>query len=526
MYDYIVVGAGSAGCVVAARLSENPRAKVLLLEAGKSDAKQEIRIPAAFSKLFHGECDWDYRTEPEPTTKNRPRYWPRGKVLGGSSSLNAMIYVRGHRSDYDLWRQAGNAGWSYDDVLPLFRRSEGFRGTGGEPDHHGSDGPLTVADQRSPNPVTHAFVAAGASLGLKRRDDINGAEQDGIGLTHVNQKSGRRWSAADAFLRPAMRRENLRVETECLVHAVTFDGRRANGVAYARQGSMARPQAAREVVLCAGTIGSPQILMLSGIGPAAALSGLGIAVLADAPGVGRNLQDHLAGGATYECRRPVSLASAESLGNLVRYLVFGRGPLTSNVGEALAFIRTRDGLAAPDLELIFAPAYFMEHGAANPPGHGFTVGAVLLRPESRGWLTLRSRDPAAAPVIRPNYLSAPADLAALIAGVRYVRRLVAAEALAPYRGNEVWPGSHLVADGPLGDFIREKCESLYHPVGTCKMGGDPMAVVDERLRVRGVEGLRVADASIIPTIVGGHTHAAAVMIGEKATDMIAADARA
>jgi choline dehydrogenase len=526
MYDYVVVGAGSAGCVVAARLSENPRVKVLLLEAGKSDAKQEIRIPAAFSKLFHSEYDWDYRTEPEPATANRPRYWPRGKVIGGSSSMNAMMYVRGHRSDYDLWRQAGNAGWSYDDVLPLFRRGEGFCGTGGEPDQHGSDGPLTVTDQRSPNPMTHAFVAAGASLGLKRRDDLNGAEQDGIGLTHVNQKNGRRWSAADAFLRPAMRRENLRVETECLVHGVTFDGRRATGVAYARHGTAARAEAAREVVLCAGTIGSPQILMLSGIGPAGALSDLGIAVVADVPGVGQNLQDHIASGATYECRRPVSLASAESLGNLVRYLVFGRGPLTSNVGEALAFIRTRDGLAAPDLELIFAPAYFMEHGAANPPGHGFTIGAVLLRPESRGWLALRSRDPTAAPVIRPNYLSSPADLAALIAGVRYVRRLVAAEAFAPYRGNEVWPGSHLAADGPLGDFIREKCESLYHPVGTCKMGGDPMAVVDERLRVRGVEGLRVADAAIVPTIVGGHTHAAAVMIGEKAADMIAADARA
>jgi choline dehydrogenase len=512
--------------VVAARLSENSRSKVLLLEAGKPDAKHEIRIPAAFSKLFHTEYDWDYRTEPEPTTANRPRYWPRGKVLGGSSSMNAMMYVRGHRSDYDLWRQAGNAGWSYDDLLPLFRRSESFGGVGAEPGYHGSDGPLPVASQRSPNPLTQAFVAAGESLGLERRDDVNGASQDGIGLTHVNQKNGRRWSAADAFLRPAMRRENLTVATECLVHGVTCDGRRATGVAYARRGAVVGAQAAREVVLCAGTIGSPQILMLSGIGPAAALAALGIAVVADVPGVGQNLQDHIAGGATYRCRRPVSLASAESLGNLARYLLFGRGPLTSNVGEALAFIRTREGLAAPDLELIFAPAYFMEHGAANPPGHGFTVGAVLLRPQSRGWLTLRSRDPAAAPVIRPNYLSAPADLAALIAGVRTVRRLVAAEAFAPYRGEEVWPGAALVADDALGDFIRAKCESLYHPVGTCKMGGDAMAVVDERLRVRSVEGLRVADASIMPTIVGGHTHAPAVMIGEKAADMIAADARA
>jgi choline dehydrogenase len=525
MYDYIVVGAGSAGCVLAARLSANPRVKVLLLEAGKADARQEIRIPAAFSKLFHSEYDWDYYTEPEPVTANRPRYWPRGKGLGGSSSINAMMYVRGHRSDYDLWRQAGNAGWSYDDVLPFFRRSEGFCGTGADADYHGTGGPLPVEDQRSPNALTQAFIAAGESLGLKRIGDINGASQDGIALTHVNQKNGRRWSAADAFLRPALRRDNLTVATECLVHGVTFDGHRATGVSYGRDGKTVAAQA-REVVLCAGTIGSPQILMLSGVGRAAELSALGIAVIADLPGVGQNLQDHIAGGATYQCTQPVSLASAESLGNLARYLLFGRGPLTSNIGEALAFVRTRAGLVAPDLELIFAPAYFMEHGAANPPGHGFTVGAVLLRPESRGWLGLRSRDPAAAPVIRPNYLSAPADLAALIAGVRSVRRLVAADAFAPYRGEEVWPGAHRVDDGALGDFIREKCESLYHPVGTCKMGSDPMAVIDERLRVRGLEGLRVADASIMPTIVGGHTHAAAVMIGEKAAEMIAADARA
>jgi choline dehydrogenase-like flavoprotein len=322
-----------------------------------------------------------------------------------------------------------------------------------------------------------------------------------------------------------MRRANLTVLTECLVHGVTFAGRRATGVTYAREGKTVAAQAS-EVVLCAGTIGSPQILMLSGVGPAAELSALGIAVVAEVPGVGQNLQDHIASGATYQSRQPVSLASAESLGNLARYLVFGRGPLTSNVGEALAFVRTREGLVAPDLELIFAPAYFMEHGAANPPGHGFTVGAVLLRPESRGSLTLRSRDPAAPPVIYPNYLSAPADLAALIEGVRTVRRLVAADAFAPYRGDEVWPGAHLLDEEALGDFIREKCESLYHPVGTCKMGADSMAVVDERLRVRGLEGLRVADASIMPTIVGGHTHAAAVMIGEKAADMIAADVRA
>lgn len=521
MYDYIVIGAGSAGCVLAARLSENPLVNVLLLEAGKPDGKQEIRIPAAFAKLFHTEYDWDYMTEPEPQTGNRPRYWPRGKTLGGSSSMNAMMYVRGHRADYDRWRQAGNGGWGYDDVLPLFRKSEGFSGAGGDAGYHGSDGPLLVASQRSPNLMVEAFIAAGRSLGLAAVDDINGATQDGIGRTHVTQKQGRRWSAADAFLRPAIKRPNLTVETECLVHRVTFEGARAAGVAFTRQGSVITAHAAREVILCAGAIGSPQILMLSGVGPAAALSGLGIPVVADLPGVGQNLQDHLAAGATYECRQPVSLASAESLGNLVRYLLLGKGPLTSNVGEALAFIRTREGLAAPDIELIFAPAFFMEHGAANPPGHGFTVAAILLRPDSRGSIALRTKDPAAPPVVRPNYLSAGGDLATLIAGVRYVRKLVGTSAFAPFRGNEVWPGPSLEDDGPLGDFIRQRCETLYHPVGTCKMGNDPAAVVDDRLRVRGVRGLRVADASIMPTIIGGHTHAVAVMIGEKAAEMVA-----
>jgi choline dehydrogenase len=295
-------------------------------------------------------------------------------------------------------------------------------------------------------------------------------------------------------------------------------------VKYARAGAINEARAGREIVLCAGAIGSPQILMLSGVGPAAALAAVGIPVVADLPGVGQNLQDHLASGISCECRQPVSLASAESLANLARYLLLGRGPLTSNVGEALAFIRSREGLAAPDLELIFAPAFFMEHGAANPAGHGFTVGVILLRPESRGSVTLRSRDPAAAPSIRPNYLAAPSDLATLIAGLRYARRVVAADAFSAYRGAEVWPGAGATADEELARFVREKSETLYHPVGTCKMGGDSLAVVDASLRVRGLEGVRVADASIMPTIIGGHTHAPAVMIGEKAAEMIRAAA--
>jgi len=520
MYDFIVVGAGSAGCVLAARLSENTRNRVLLLEAGGPDNKQEIRIPAAFSKLFHTDFDWNYWTEPESLTANRSRYWPRGKVLGGSSSMNAMMYVRGHASDYDYWRQLGNSGWSFQDVLPYFKKSEMFDGVVAHPTFHGANGPLTVSNQRSPNPLTKVFITAGQQVGLKRVDDINGPTQDGIGLTHVTQRNGRRCSAADAFLKPAMKRQNLTVETHCLVHKIDFVGKKATAVTYDRGGSIKRAQAAREIILCAGAIGSPQILMLSGVGPGSALSQLGLSVVADLPGVGLNLQDHIAAGATFECKQPITLASAESLSNLARYLVLGRGPLTSNVGEALGFIRTREGLAAPDIELIFAPAFFMEHGAANPAGHGFTVGAILLRPESRGSIALQSSDPHTQPSIRPNYLSEEGDVLALLAGERFARKLAAAPAFDPYRGDEVWPGVDKQTDEELIDFMRAKVETLYHPVGTCKMGADSLAVVDDHLRVRGIEGLRIADASIMPTIIGGHTNAPAIMIGEKAADLV------
>jgi len=522
MYDFVIVGAGSAGCVLAARLSEDPGARVLVLEAGTTEKKQEVRIPAAFAKLFHTPRDWDYLTEPEPHTGNRARYWPRGKMLGGSSSMNAMMYVRGHASDYDQWRQLGNSGWGFDDVLPYFKRSEAFKGEGGDLLFHGTDGALHVASQRSPSPLAEAFIAAGQYLGLKRVDDINGSIQDGIGLTHVTQRDGRRWSAADAFLKPAMRRSNLAVETNCLVHRVIFDGKKATAVAYEQRGSIKQANVTKEIILCAGAIGSPQILMLSGVGPAGVLCEHGIEVTADLPGVGQNLQDHIASGVTHQCKQPVTLASAESLGNLVRYLVLGRGPLTSNIAEALAFIRTRDGLIAPDIELIFAPTFFMEHGAANPPGHGFTVGAVLLRPESRGSITIKSSDPSEHPSIRPGYLSDESDLLALLAGARFARKLVAAPPFQPYRGDEVWPGVDKQTDEELADFVRERVETLYHPIGTCKMGSDAFAVVDHQLRVRGLTGLRVADASIMPTIIGGHINAPAIMIGEKAADLVRA----
>jgi choline dehydrogenase len=522
VYDYIVVGAGSAGCVVAARLSERAHNRVLLLEAGPPDRKQEIRIPAAFGKLFHSEVDWDYRTEPDAATGNRALYWPRGKMLGGSSSMNAMMYVRGHRNDYDQWRQLGNKGWGFDDVLPYFKRSENFSGESGDPAFHGQVGPLHVSSLRTPNPLTTAFIAAGEQLGLARNDDVNGPTQDGIGLTHVTQRRGARCSSADAFLRPAMRRSNLTVQTDCLVQRISFEGKRAAGVVYTRRDQTIEAKAAREIILCGGAIGSPQLLMLSGVGPASALRELGIEVVSDRAGVGQNLQDHLAVAVTCSCRQPITLASAESLSNLARYLLLRRGPLTSNVAEALAFIRTREHLAAPDIELLLAPSYFMEHGAKNPRGHGFTVGVVLLRPQSSGSITLKSSNPEEPPAIRPNYLAASADVDAMVTGVRFARKMIGTAPFASYRGDEVWPGEAAQSDNAIGNFVRERCETLYHPVGTCRMGNDSGAVLDDELRVHGLTGLRVADTSIMPTIIGGHTNASAIMIAERAAALIAA----
>lgn len=524
MYDFIIVGAGSAGCILANRLSADPKTRVLLLEAGTDRVPKESRIPAAFSKLFHTDADWNYFTEAEPAAGGRSMYWPRGKMLGGCSAMNAMMYVRGHASDYDQWRQLGNTGWGFDDVLPYFKRSERFLGTGAADGYHGTDGELTISDQRSPNPIAHAFVDAGKSIGLPHRIDINGAEQEGIGLTHVTQQNGARFSAADAFLTPARKRPNLRIETGVLAQKVVVEGGRAVGVSYRQGETTAVARCTREVLLSAGAIGSPQLLMLSGIGPAEELRSHGIAVQANLRGVGGNLQDHLSVGVMHHCKEPVTLATAESIPNLLKYLLRGTGPLTSNVGEALAFVRTREGLAAPDIELLFAPTFFVAHGAGNPPGHGFTIGCILLRPESRGSITLTSSDPSAAPAIRANYLSSRADLDTMIAGIRYARRLAAQPALARYRGDEFLPGSAATTDEALADMVRERCETLYHPVGTCRMGSDQSAVVDAKLSVRGVGGLRVVDCSIMPTIIGGHTHAPAMMIAEKAADMIKAAA--
>jgi choline dehydrogenase len=514
LYDYIVIGAGSAGCALASRLTERPDTSVLLIEAGPPDRKREIHIPAAFSKLFRSEVDWNFSTEPQEHLKGRKLYWPRGKMLGGSSSMNAMIYARGARADYDEWREMGNDGWGFDDLLPLFKAAENQeRGASAE---HGVGGPLNVADLRCVNPLTQAFLEACEAAGIAKNPDFNGSSQMGAGLYQVTQKHGARMSAADAYLKPALRRGNLTVWTQVHVARLLIEEGRASGVEFFMKKSpdLQQVRAAREVILCAGAIGSPQLLLLSGIGPQRELEALGIPVVADLEGVGGNLQDHLNIGQSYRCTKPVSLSNAESIPNVLKYILRKTGPLTSNVAEAGAFWKSCAELAECDLQLHFAPVHFVEHGLKNPPGHGFSLGAVLLMPRSVGRIYLRSADPREAPAIDPSYLSNEEDLAPLSEGLKLVWKLLESKAFDAYRGQEVFEKEDAAS------YIRAHAETLYHPVGTCKMGQDASSVVDAKLQVYGVPGLRVADASVMPKIVRGNTNAPTFMIAEKAARMI------
>ncbi|MDV7349513.1 choline dehydrogenase [Halorubrum distributum] len=522
-YDYIVVGAGSAGCVLANRLTADGETSVLLLEAGTPDDDRNMRIPAAFPELFKTDADWEYYTEPQDGCAGRELYWPRGKTLGGCSSTNAMIYIRGHPSDYDGWAELGNDGWGYDSMLEYFRRAETFEPT--DSSYHGDEGPLNVTDQSSPRPASEAFVRAAAQAGYDRNDDFNGAEQAGVGLYHVTQKNGKRHSAADAYLKPALDRSNLTAETGARVTEVTVEDGRATGVKYSRDGEARSVDATEEVLVSAGAVNSPQILMLSGIGDPDHLADHGIDVEAASPGVGRNLQDHLFAFTVYETDDDVStLDDAGSLRDLFNWFVRKRGKLTSNVGEAGGFVRTDPDEPRPDLQFHFAPSYFMEHGLANPEeGRGLSIGATQLRPESRGRVRLSSADPFEAPAIDPNYLDERADLETLVEGVKRAREIADQDALSEYLGRELWPGGDVETDEEIARHVREECHTVYHPVGTCKMGDDPAAVVDDELRVRGVEGLRVVDASVMPTLVGGNTNAPTIAIAERAADLIRED---
>ena len=532
-YDYIVVGAGSAGCVLANRLSADPDRSVLLIEAGGKDRNPLFRLPMLMGKLFHsGIYNWRYHTEPMPSLDGRSLYWPRGKVLGGSSTINGMIYVRGNRHDYDRWAQMGLPGWSYDEVLPAFRRSEGHLERDGA--YHGTGGELTVCRARGGNPLFDAFVEAGRQAGHPVNDDFNAAdEQEGFGRYDFTIRRGRRCSVSTAFLNPIRHRRNLAILTNSLVRRVVVEGGRATGIEVAQQGGARTIRAEREVILCAGTVNSPQLLMLSGIGPGDALKRHAIKAIHELPGVGRNLQDHVDCVLAYACTKPITLYRDLRADRLIRSvaegMLFGRGIATTFPYEAGAFLKSRAEKVAPDIQVHFMPAL---ESAANlhvpipfrkaplEDSHGFSLRVGPLNPESRGWIGLRSANPADAPLIQPNYLQSEADCRTTIAGIHMVRDVIAQQAFDAYRGPELAPGAAVQSDTDLTAWLRANAMTTFHPVGTCRMGADPMAVVDARLAVHGIAGLRVADASVMPVIVSGNTNAPAIMIGEKAAAFI------
>ena len=514
--DYVIVGAGAGGCVLADQLSATG-ATVVLLEAGQRDRNPNAKIPAAFSKLFMGKHDWNYSTAPQSELNNRELYWPRGKMLGGSTSINAMIYQRGHRHTFDQWAAAGNDGWSYGDLLPAFMSLEDQEH--GASDFHGTSGGLAVSDLRTVNPMTTAMVDAALEVGFPANDDFNDDTQVGFGTYQVTQRNGVRSSAATAFLKPAMKRPNLTVITGAHATKVVMSTGRASGVEWVDRKGTHVTTATSEVILAGGAINSPQLLMLSGIGPAAHLSSLGIDVVHDAANVGQNLIDHLACGGAYSINEPVTLAHAEKLGPVLEYVTKRTGMLTSNVAEAGGFVTLGDG-PVPDIQFHFAPVFFLDHSQDSPKDDGIMIGPTLVDVKSRGEITLASKDPFDAPVIDPRYLSDPTDLWLLVEGCKLAREFAEQPALRSYIASEFKPGPGVQTDAQWAEHVRAMSESMYHPVGTCAMGPDDDAVVDPQLRVNGIDGLRVADASIMPSIVNANTQAISMVIGKRAADFI------
>ncbi len=525
MYDYIIVGAGSAGCVLANRLSENPEVRVLLLEAGSSDWNPLVHMPAGIAQLVGQKgVNWDYSTAPEPALQNRSLWWPRGKVLGGSSSINAMCYIRGHAKDYDEWAAMGCEGWDWQSVLPYFRKSES--NTRGSNAWHGDEGPLSVSDPRYLNPLTPVFLEAAEQAGLSATDDFNGASQQGFGLYQTTTREGQRCSSAKAYLKPVRARKNLTVITKAMASRVVFEGDRASAVVYTVAGKGGFCEAAsKEVILCGGSINSPQLLMLSGIGPAASLQQLGIDVIQDLPGVGGNLQDHLDTCVLQRSTQSITYDSTNQVLAGIQFLLFKQGPGTSNVAESGGFWRT--ALAEderPDIQFHFVPAQLDDHGRNKLPGSGYTLHACFLRPKSRGRLHLVSTNVQHKPRIEAGYLSDAEgfDMKVMIEAVKLSRKILSQPVFDSFREKELFPGEQVQSDAELTEFVREKAESIYHPVGTCKMGAanDPDAVVDSYCRVKGVRGLRVVDASVMPKLIGGNTNAPTIMIAERVADLI------
>jgi choline dehydrogenase len=526
--DFIVIGAGSAGCTIAARLSEDPGTRVLLLEAGGDDTNRWIHIPLGFGKTFADpSVNWCYETEPDPGAANRRVFWPRGKVLGGSSSINGMVYIRGQAEDFDHWRQLGNTGWSFDDVLPYFKCAE--HQARGADEFHGTGGPLAVSDVER-HPIAEAFIDATMALGFPRNDDFNGATQDGVGYHQTTTRKGKRCSTAVGYLNPARGRANLQIVTGALSEKIIVEGKRAVAVQYRQGGAVKTAQARREIVLCGGAINSPQLLMLSGIGPAAHLAGHGIAIVQDLPGVGQNLQDHYSAPIKLKAKLPVTvndvmLSNVKKLKVGAQYYMFKTGPLAMISSPAALFARTRPELATPDIKCSISPFSADRPQDGLHKFSGFTMIAYQLRPESRGEIKLKSANPADPPAMIPNYLSDTVDQQTIVDGLKLCRRIMAHPTMQRFIAEEFQPGPGVASDIELLGYARQRGGTVFHPTSTCKMGVDAMAVVDPELKVIGIEGLRVADASVMPTVISGNTNAATIMIGEKLADMVGARVR-